>query len=484
MELTSMWSTRSNTYRYTLYGALFGLLFPILSTFGDLILKQLPFSLESLLWVQKSTPLHWVIDTAPFFLGLFAGFAGRHQERLVRLNETLNRRIKERDQAIDELKALKASLEERVADRTQELKRRSAHLEASAGVSHAAASILQADRLMEQAVNLIQERFGLYYVGLFVVDERDEWAVLQAGTGSAGRTMLARTHRIRIGEGMVGWSIANSQARVAQVAGSDAVRLATPELPLTRSEAALPLRSRGQVLGALTVQDIHSGTFDQDTITVLQTMADQLAVALENARLFAESKEALKVMHRAYAEMSSKAWRELLHSRPTLGFRRDKEGTAPIPTPVFAQPQLPGQADPGTGPPAHRQKVLPVKVRNQILGWVDARKVDGAGEWTAQEMDLLTELVEHLGVALENARLYETTRRHARRDRATADIVGKIRSGGDVRSILETATEELVRTLGVSRAVIKLGDPSDRSPLRLGHHNGRGESANGGNSPP
>ncbi len=107
------------------------------------------------------------------------------------------------------------TLEQRVADRTRALEQRSAYLEGSADISRAAASILESDALIRQVVELIKERFGLYYVGLFLVDERHEWAVLQAGTGEAGRKMLAHNHRLKIGEGMIGWSIANDEARIA-----------------------------------------------------------------------------------------------------------------------------------------------------------------------------------------------------------------------------------------------------------------------------
>ena len=87
-----------------------------------------------------------------------------------------------------------------------------------------------------------------------LVDENREFAVLRAGTGEAGKSMLARQHAIRIGEGMIGWAVANARPRVAQEAGDDAVRLATKELPETRSEAAIPLQARGQVIGAISVQ--------------------------------------------------------------------------------------------------------------------------------------------------------------------------------------------------------------------------------------
>ena len=116
-----MWKRRSMTFRYAAYGALFGLMFPVFATLGDTLIHGLPLTLESFLWIQKNGPLHWVIDTAPFFLGVFAGLAGRRQDQLVRLNESLNRRVEERDQAIHEIQSLQADLEQRVADRTQEL---------------------------------------------------------------------------------------------------------------------------------------------------------------------------------------------------------------------------------------------------------------------------------------------------------------------------------------------------------------------------
>jgi anti-anti-sigma regulatory factor len=118
-----VWRERSTTFRYALYGALFGFAFPVFSTLGDLFMQQLPLTLESLLQVQRSTVLHWVIDTAPFFLGLFASFAGRRQDELIRLSEELKRGIQARDQAIGQLEALQASLEQQVAERTAELER-------------------------------------------------------------------------------------------------------------------------------------------------------------------------------------------------------------------------------------------------------------------------------------------------------------------------------------------------------------------------
>ena len=220
-----------------------------------------------------------------------------------------------------QLRGMIDGLEQNVRDRTADLERRSSYLEASAEVSRAASSILDPQELIGSSVNLIRERFGLYYVGLFLVDMAGEYAVLQAGTGAAGRAMLARNHRILVGTGMIGWSVEHAEARIALQAETDAVRVVNPELPETRSEAALPLRSRGRVLGALSVQSTSPDAFDEDTITVLQTMADQVAVALDNARLFSESEAALDEARRAYGELSTRAWHELGRSRSDLGYR-------------------------------------------------------------------------------------------------------------------------------------------------------------------
>jgi PAS domain S-box-containing protein len=170
------------------------------------------------------------------------------------------------------------------------LERRALQLQTAAEVSHAASSILDPDDMIRQVVNLVRERFDLYYAGLFLVDQADEWAVLRAGTGEAGRQMLARGHRLEIGGGsMIGWCIANKQARIALDVGEEAVRFENPFLPETRSELALPLVSRGEAIGALTIQSTEEAAFSDEDVAVLQTMADQLANAIANVRLFEQT---------------------------------------------------------------------------------------------------------------------------------------------------------------------------------------------------
>jgi PAS domain S-box-containing protein len=190
------------------------------------------------------------------------------------------------------------------------LQRLSTQLQTAAEVSRAASSILDPDELIQQVVDLVCARFALYYAGLFLVDEAGEWAVLRAGSGKAGRRMAEQGHRSKIGgNSVIGWCVANVQARIALDVGEEAVRFENPLLPKTRSELALPLISRGKILGAMTIQSAQEAAFFEEDIAVLQTMADQLANAIENARLYdqlqrelADRKQAQEALREAQDE--------------------------------------------------------------------------------------------------------------------------------------------------------------------------------------
>ncbi len=182
------------------------------------------------------------------------------------------------------------------------LDRRALQLQAAAEVSRVTGSILDPNELIHQVVELTRERFGMYYVGLYLMDQNDDtrqWAVLRAGTGEAGRQMVAQERRIEVGDdSMVGWCIANRQYQLAQEVSEDAALLKNPLLPATRSKLALPLISRGRAIGAMTIQSAQPDAFTEEDITILQTMVDQLANAIENARLFTKHKQAEEALAR------------------------------------------------------------------------------------------------------------------------------------------------------------------------------------------
>jgi HAMP domain-containing protein len=199
---------------------------------------------------------------------------------------------------VSQLRTTVAGLEKEVAERTNMLQeanyrfqKRAIQLEVSAEVSRAAASILDPQELMQTTVDLIRARFGFYHVSFFLLDETGEWAVVHASTGAVGRQMVAQPHRLAVGgESMVGWVCAQRQPRVALDVGEDAVHFDNPLLPDTRSEMALPLRIGNRLLGALNVQSTAEAAFDDDDVRTLQGMADLVAIALENAHLFTETR--------------------------------------------------------------------------------------------------------------------------------------------------------------------------------------------------
>ena len=211
------------------------------------------------------------------------------------------------------------------------LDRRAIQLQAAAEVSRATGSILDPDELIHQVVELTRERFGLYYVGLYLVDQTDDsgkWAVLRAGTGETGRQMVAHGRRIEVGgDSMVGWCIANRQSQLEEDVTEEAARLKNALLPATRSKLALPLISRGQAIGAMTIQSAQPDAFAEDDITTLQTMADQLANAIENARLFAEYKRSQEALaaHARQLEETTAFLDSVVENVPLMFFVKEAE---------------------------------------------------------------------------------------------------------------------------------------------------------------
>jgi GAF domain-containing protein len=303
---------------------------------------------------------------------------------------------------------------------------------------------MDADEIIVESVHLIQRNFDFYYVGLFLVDAKNEWAVLQAGSGEAGKTMLKQNHRIKIGEGMIGWCVANAKARIALDVGEDAVRFENPLLPETRSEGALPLRSRGRVIGALTVQSSRPAAFTPEIITALQTMADQIAVALDNAELFAKSEAALKATQRAYGELSQEDWFALLQTKTIPKYVSDS------PDRVRAikeeNPETEHLQNEATLLDEGLTALIPIKIRGHVLGGVKLHKENG--KWTNGQQDLAKSLAEQVSVALESARLFDQSQRRAAKERVIGEVSAKMREHLSVEKVMQIAAEELHKALG------------------------------------
>ncbi len=366
-------------------------------------------------------------------------------------------------------------------NRTRDLERRTRYLEATTGVARDAMSMQDPQKLVTRVVHLVSERLGFYHSGLFLVDATGEWAELQAASSQGGRRMLERGHRLRVGvEGLVGHVVRSGQPRIALDVGADAVYLDNPDLPETRSEVVLPLRApghklgdtleRSDIIGALDVQSEEPEAFDDEDVSVLQALADQVAVAISNSQLFEQVQESLEAERRAYGELSRKAWQELIETEAGLGFFSDAQDTVPagdlwrsemwtaLRTGEIASDDSDGNEQSGqAGGPA--RLAIPIKVRDQVIGVIDGCKPDGAGEWMEEELALLETLTEQLGVALESARLYRDTQRRAARERLTSEVTARMRESLDLETVINTAASEMRQALGLDELVIRLTEP-------------------------
>jgi GAF domain-containing protein/HAMP domain-containing protein len=299
----------------------------------------------------------------------------------------------------EELQGLYRELEDKVAAQTRDLRQRAVQLETSARVAREAAAIQDVDQLLDETVRLISDRFGFYHAGIFLVDEAGEYAVLRAASSEGGERMLARQHRLKVGEvGIVGYVAGAAEPRIALDVGEDAVFFDNPDLPQTRSEMALPLRARGELIGVLDVQSIEAAAFDDEDIAVLQTMADQVALAIDNARLLNEAQERVQEIQSLMRRESREGWERIAEARPGWGYVYDGAR-------VLAQTE--GQAPALAEEDA--QLVAPLRVRGASVGKLRLKLGDRLP--TAEEEALIREIVDRAGLALESARLFQQTQR-------------------------------------------------------------------------
>jgi GAF domain-containing protein/HAMP domain-containing protein len=367
----------------------------------------------------------------------------------------------------ERVRDLVGSLEQRVAERTQALERRAIQLQAAADVGSTAARLRDLDELLRQATRLISQRFGFYHVGIFLLDERAEYAVLRATNSEGGQRMLARGHKLKVGQvGIVGFVSGSGQPRIALNVGEDSAFFNNPDLPATQSEMALPLIVGGKTLGVLDIQSTQEAAFTQEDITTVKVLADQIAIAIENARLFSENRIALDTAQRAYGNISAEAWQRLLREKlGSVGFVSLGEGQA-APVSENASPGFQKAIQTGRNVLENEDMVLhmPVKIRGQSIGAIRMEKPAGSLRWTPETIAMAEALSIQLGAALESARLYQDISLRANTELAISEISTKIGSSVNLRNILRTTVQELGRVLPETEIIIQLqGDQSIES---------------------
>jgi GAF domain-containing protein/HAMP domain-containing protein len=354
-----------------------------------------------------------------------------------------------------QLEGLISGLEQRVAERTRDLS-------ITGDIGHAVVAIREPRELMSQIVELIRHRFGFYHSQIFLVDNAGENAMLIASTGTAGRELLARGHALAVGsQSVIGQVTAQGEPVIASDTDTSAVHKRNELLPDTRSEMALPMRIGDRIIGALDVQSVAPNAFDQDDIAVFQIMADQLAVALENARLHGDLQNAQAQIEILESRIAAEAW---------LSYRQGRRADAPLAyefeddkvEPFTASSPMPmGQAiqtghlvalDDGE---EGISLAVPIRVRGEVIGAFGFGG-ETVRKLTDDDLALVEAVIDRVGLALENLRLMEQTTRRAEHEQIINTITAKIVGSTEVDQILQTTVKELGRVLRAPQTSVQL----------------------------
>ena len=377
-------------------------------------------------------------------------------------------RLQEAQNVNRELMDMKSNLEQRVAERTVELdaanqqtSHRALQLQTITELSESIAQLKDLNDIFPAVTRLISERFGFYHVGIFLVDQEREFAILQAANSEGGQKMLARSHRLRLGTGVVGFAAQSGQPRIALDVDMDAIFFDNPNLPETRSEVALPLKSRGVTIGVLDVQSTQAGAFSNEDLRVLTALANQVAIALENARLLTEARAALIQVQEVYNEFTRAEWSRIVSQAEQRGFRyqaghiqvlekplKSTDVTSAVESGEIAANQKNGSGE------KRVSMAVPVKLRGEVIGVLHIESEDPNKIWREDEISLVQAVAERAAFAMENARLFQDARRRAAKERLISEATSRISSALTVENILYTTAEELERVLGGSEVLI------------------------------
>lgn len=399
---------------------------------------------------QLTTPLRELTEVA-VRLGagdLSARAAVQSRDEFGRLAETLN-------SMADTLADLTVALESRVSVRTRQL-------ETVVELAQVASAELNLNTLLDRLVNLIRDRFGYYQVSIFLLDDSGQTAIVRESTGEVGAIFKELGHSLRVGSNsVVGWVTANRRPRVLNDVANEPAHYKNPLLPETRSEAALPLVFGGTLFGALDVQSTQPDAFDTDTLATLEAIASQIAIALNNAQQFAQTETRLQqadALQRQYLQLG---WAEyMLTSSEALAYGYNEQQVQSLPN--DALPPIGASVARLDG----RRLTVPISVRGETVGLLELQTPPNR-VWSQDDYQLVQAVVTQAGLALENARLLDATRRNAEREYTVGNIVTRVRENLAVDGVLQTAVRELAVQLGLDEVEIRLAAPDEFAETAL-----------------
>lgn len=376
-----------------------------------------------------------------------------------------------------------------------EAQRTSTLLRTTADISQITATILDLNDLFPRAVELIRDRFVYYHVQIFLVDDNREYANLVASTGEVGQMLLERKHRLPVGSAsVIGRVTQIGDPVIASDTDAKTVLHARNELlPNTRSELAVAIMDGERIIGALDVQSTRPNAFSFVDIQSLQVVANQLGIAIRNARLFQaqasslqenkrlflESEANLREIQRLNRQLTRKAWGDyLLDKRDLSGITLDKSLT---------DVQKDAQWTPRMMEASQKRRpsivkldgtdasivAVPIVLRGEVIGAIE---VEISGELRQDDsVDIIQSVAQRLALSLDNARLFEETQFNAQQQQAINQIVGQFQSALNVDELLQMTLTEISGLVGATGGTIRLGSALVRTERTTDMQNGNGK---------
>ncbi|MCU0480608.1 MAG: GAF domain-containing protein [Anaerolineae bacterium] len=368
----------------------------------------------------------------------------------------------------EQIQTLLSDLQTRIQVRVRDL-------QATQEVSRFAATQREPQALMDKVVDLISHSFpNIYHAQIFLIDDAGIFAILRASTGEAGRNLLARGHRLQVGsQSVIGRCTDEARVVIARDTLESDVHRKNEFLLETRAELAIPLKVGDKIIGALDVQSKFRDSFNEEQVNILQTMADQIAIAIENTRLYQESLRRLEELTISNRVATRATWVEYMNYRREATLSSQFSIGTPVKSNQTLRESVLTQGIAIIGQKTDYNTIpfaVPIQLRGQTLGAVEWEFP--ASDFSQEKVQLAMELVGRLALSLDNARLFEESQRAIERERLVNDIAAKLTTQTEIDAILQTAVREVGQALRVPMVSINLaltkaaGETSEIAPIR------------------
>lgn len=425
---------------------IFALIISVLTFVLIAALQQLGFYQLRAPNVPDTIFIDWAAYIIDFFIisAVIIFAIGQFKEAFMRVIQKLQN-------SFNTLTTERAQLEERVRERTEELEARALQLRSSATVARTIAEMQDISELMDATTKLTSEQFGYYHVGLYLLDDRKKTAFLQAASSAAGKELVGQGFRVEPDRlNIINQVVEHKRPRITLDVDGNFIR--DINFPLTRSRMMIPLTVRSNVIG---VMDFHSDqlkSFNIQDAEVLQTLADLVAISIDNVRLINETKNLVFQLEATTSLQTHETWTKFT-SRHKPSYQYTPAGVRPL----FSKNKLEGKDG----------LRIPLTLHGQNIGGIVLKRKGIAASWSDRERILVEKIADQVALALDNSRLVDETKKNAMRNQVIANISASVRQTLDVESVIRTATTELRRVFDLKEAEISIGSlQADSAPIR------------------